>query len=91
MPAPGFDSLSYTSPRMTTEPRTDWSRTPWSGVRELLAGGLLAIAFVWPFLDIGPRGRTLIVLTQEHGVDAGDLLAVIPFVLALALLFWRRP
>jgi hypothetical protein len=45
---------------------------------------LLAVAVTWPFLDIGPRGATILVITHEHGVDVVDLAALIPLTLALA-------
>jgi hypothetical protein len=46
---------------------------------------LLAVAVTWPFLDIGPRGATLLVITHEHGVDLVDLAALVPLTLALAI------
>jgi hypothetical protein len=60
------------------------------GLQSLLALILLAVAAVWPLLEIGPRGATILAITPEHGVDVGDLPALIPFTLALVLVFLRR-
>ena len=51
---------------------------------------LLVVSFVWPLVNVGPRGPTILAITYNHGVDAGDLLAVIPFALALVLIYSRR-
>ena len=52
---------------------------------------LVAVGVTWPFLDIGPRGATLLVITHEHGVDLVDFAALVPLTLALALVFaWPR-
>jgi hypothetical protein len=53
---------------------------------------LLAVAVTWPFVNIGPRGATILVITHEHGVDVVDLAALVPLTLALALaLAFLRP
>lgn len=52
---------------------------------------LFAIAFSWPFLDNGKWGGPLLLITPEHGVDVGDLAAILPLTLALALAFERPP
>jgi hypothetical protein len=52
----------------------------------LLPFVLLAVAVTWPFVDIGPRGATLLVITHEHGVDLVDFAALVPLALALAFL-----
>jgi hypothetical protein len=51
---------------------------------------LLGLAFAWPIVEIGPTGPLLLKLTSDHGVDAGDLVALIPFAVALVLLWPRR-
>jgi hypothetical protein len=51
---------------------------------------LLAVSVIWPLVEVGPRGPTILAITNNHGVDLGDLLAVIPFALALVLISTRR-
>jgi len=52
---------------------------------------LLAVGVTWPFLDIGPRGPTILVITHEHGVDLVDFAALVPLTLALAIAVARPP
>ena len=47
---------------------------------------LLGIAVVWPLAEIGPRGPLLVRLTSSHGIDARDLLALIPLAIVLLLI-----
>jgi hypothetical protein len=50
---------------------------------------LFAGALLWPLLNLGIRGSTLVAVTHEHGIDTTDLLALIPLALAVALFPWR--
>lgn len=59
-------------------------------LRDVLVVALLVVSFVWPLVNVGPRGPTILSITYNHGVDLGDLLAVIPFALALAVIYFRR-
>jgi hypothetical protein len=54
-----------------------------------LAVLLFVVALLWPLLNIGLHGPTLVAITHEHGVDTGDFLALIPLTLAIALVPWR--
>jgi hypothetical protein len=60
--------------------------------RIALGVALLIVAVAWPVLNIGPRSRTLVSIGWTHGVEALDLLAMIPFVLAMVVVLpvWRR-
>jgi glycosyltransferase involved in cell wall biosynthesis len=73
------------------EPRTQSAWVRLRGPKSLLALILLVVAAVWPLLEIGPRGATILAVTPGHGVDVGDLPALIPLTLALVLVFHRRP
>jgi hypothetical protein len=59
--------------------------------RTIVIAVLLAVAIIWPVVNIGPRGPTLFVFVPSRGVglDLGDLAAIFPLLLALALLFSR--
>jgi hypothetical protein len=59
--------------------RTRWRRTA-------LGALLLIIALVWPFAEIGPSGPELLQISGNHGIDVYDLVALIPFFLAIFLL-----
>jgi hypothetical protein len=75
---------------MITEPRTRPASRLLSGLRDVLVVVLLVVAVVWPLVNVGPRGPTLLAITWNHGIDARDLLATIPFALAVALLYSRK-
>lgn len=59
-------------------------------MRVVLGVLLLGLAFAWPIIEIGSRGPLLLKLTSEHGIDANDLVALIPFAAALVLIVPRR-
>jgi hypothetical protein len=52
----------------------------------LLIVVLVVIGVVWPLVNVGPRGPTLVIITPNHGVDLGDLAAIVPLALAIALI-----
>jgi hypothetical protein len=54
-------------------------------LRTLLIVVLVAVGVIWPLVNIGPRGETLVVITPNHGIDIGDLAGIIPIALALLL------
>ena len=54
--------------------------------RVIVAIALLVVAVLWPFVEIGPRGPVLLTVAPAEGVVALDLLALIPFVLAIFVL-----
>ena len=54
--------------------------------RIIVAVALLALAVLWPFVEVGPRGPVLLTVAPAEGVVALDLLALIPFVLAIVVL-----
>ncbi|MDQ1465769.1 MAG: hypothetical protein QOH10_184 [Actinomycetota bacterium] len=58
-------------------------------VRALVVVFLVAVAIAWPLVKIEPRGPTLFSVTRTHGVDVGDLAAVIPLTLAFIIAFSR--
>ena len=75
---------------MITEPRTQSAPRLRSRLRIALIVVLLAVSVVWPLVNVGPRGPTVLAITYNHGVDLGDLLALIPFSIALVLVYARR-
>jgi hypothetical protein len=75
---------------MITEPRTQSESQLGSRLRVALIVVLLAVSVVWPLVNVGPRGPTVLAITYNHGVDLGDFLAIIPFSLALVLVYARR-
>jgi hypothetical protein len=62
-------------------------------MRVVFAVNLLVVAVAWPILEIGPNGPVLFTLAPAQGVVAADLLALIPFALALFVIrpLLRRP
>jgi hypothetical protein len=46
---------------------------------------LVAVGVIWPLVNVGPRGETILVLTPNHGVDIGDLGGIIPLAIAVVL------
>jgi len=75
---------------MITEPGTQSASRVRSRLRATLIVVLLVVSVVWPLVNVGPRGPTVLAITYNHGVDLGDLLALIPFSLALVLIYARR-
>ena len=72
-------------------PASTRSRAPGRGrVRLFLIFALLAVAIVWPLVNVGPRGATILMFSPQHGVDVGDLAAVFPFALAVVLALHPR-
>ena len=72
-------------------PASTRSRTPGRGrVRLFLIFALLAVAIVWPLVNVGPRGAATFMFSPQHGVDVGDLAAVFPFALAVVLALHPR-
>ena len=63
-------------------------------MRVIVAVTLVVVAVAWPILEIGPKGPVLFTLAPAQGVVAADLLALIPFALAIFVirpLLQRRP
>lgn len=60
-------------------------------LRIALAIASFTAAVAWPLLNIGSR-NTIVALWGTHGIDDGDIFAVVPFVIGLAVLAlpWRR-
>jgi hypothetical protein len=75
---------------MDTELQTRTASRLRSRLRDGVIAALLVVSVVWPLVNVGPRGPTILAITYNHGVDAGDLLAVFPFALALVLIYSRR-
>src|SRR5689334_7311336 len=61
-------------------------RPPTRRERLIFGLGLLGTAVLWPVLNLGPRRPTLLTVTGSHGVDLGDVLALVPFLCALIVL-----
>ena len=51
---------------------------------------LVIIAVSWPVFEIGPKGKRLVSITHDHGIDTGDLMAPLPLSAAVALARHRR-
>ena len=49
---------------------------------------LVVIATAMVIIEPFPHGATLLPLTHEHGVDAGDLPAIALYVVAALLALW---
>ena len=58
-------------------------RVRWMLVIE--AAILITIAVIWPLANLGPRSRPLITISQGHGIERTDVLALMP--LSLGVLF----
>ena len=58
-------------------------------LRVVLAVALLAIATAWPILEWEgfPHGPVLYTADDAQGIVASDLLALIPFALAIFLIY----
>jgi hypothetical protein len=56
-----------------------------SARRLLLAGLLVVAAVIWAKIDKPIEGRTLFVLTQNHGLTTADLLSVVMLAMAVVL------
>ena len=64
------------------------SRAPDPARRAALAvaGVLVALAFAWALSNVGPRGPHVATVAGSHGIDAYDLFALLPLVLAIGVL-----
>jgi hypothetical protein len=58
--------------------------------RRALAAALIAVAAVLILVEPFPKGAVLLVLTEHHGIDAGDLPALV-LILVAAWLALSRP
>jgi len=63
-----------------------------SARRLLLAALLVVAAMIWVRINKPVEGRTLLELTQNHGVTTADLLSVVALAMAVVLAWpsWRR-
>jgi hypothetical protein len=57
------------------------------GGRAVLGLVLAVLSCVWPVLEIGPNGPTLVSFSSTHGLDARDLLSL-PLLLAAFVVVW---
>ena len=51
---------------------------------------LIGLAVSWPLSNLGPQDPVLVTLTPDHGIDAYDLLSLIPLAAAVTLLVVSR-
>ena len=59
------------------DPAPSRSHAPGRGpVRLFLIFALVAVAIVWPLVNVGPRGATILMFSPQHGVDVGRNAAV---------------
>ena len=49
---------------------------------------LVVIATAMVIIEPFPHGATLLALTHEHGIDAGDLPAIALYLVAAMLALW---
>ena len=76
---------------MTTSPPSPAVERRTDVLRVAIAIACITTAVAWPLLNLGSR-NTIIALWGSHGIDDGDIVAAIPFVMGLAVLAlpWRR-
>ena len=51
---------------------------------------LVVIATAMVIIEPFPHGATLLVLTHEHGIDAGDVPAIALYLVAALLALWSE-
>lgn len=62
------------------KPRTRWTAS--RPARYAVAAGLVVVATAMVILEPFPSGAVLVALTRTHGIDVGDLPAIVLYLVA---------